>query len=76
VGPIVVTIGATVLSDTLSLVVFAVCASMYTTGFSASVLAIQLAEIRCLCLASMSTCAIHASLSPNISQAGAIGVLG
>jgi hypothetical protein len=32
-----------VLSDTLSL--FAVCVSMYTTGFSVSVLAIQLAEI-------------------------------
>src|SRR4029077_17422927 len=32
--PIVVTIGATGLSDTLSLVVFAVCVSMYTTGFS------------------------------------------
>jgi Kef-type K+ transport system membrane component KefB len=43
--PIVVTIGATVLSDTLSLVVFAVCVSMYTTGFSVSVLVIQLAEI-------------------------------
>jgi Kef-type K+ transport system membrane component KefB len=43
--PIVVTIGATVLSDTLSLVVFAVCVSMYTTGFSVSGLTIQLAEI-------------------------------
>ena len=32
--PIVVTIGATVLSDTLSLIVFAVCVSTYTTGFS------------------------------------------
>jgi len=43
--PIVVTIGATVLSDTLSLVVFAVCVSMYTIGFSAEALAIQLTEI-------------------------------
>lgn len=43
--PIVVTIGATVLSDTLSLVVFAVCVSMYTTGFSPEALAIQLIEI-------------------------------
>jgi len=43
--PIAVTIGATVLSDTLSLVVFAVCVSMYTTGFSVSGLAIQLGEI-------------------------------
>ena len=30
--PIVVTIGATVLSDTLSLIVFAVCVSIYTTA--------------------------------------------
>jgi Kef-type K+ transport system membrane component KefB len=43
--PIVVTIGATVLSDTLSLIVFAVCVSMYTTGFSPRALAIQLIEI-------------------------------
>jgi Kef-type K+ transport system membrane component KefB len=43
--PIVVTIGATVLSDTLSLIVFAVCVSMYTTGFSPGGLAIQLIEI-------------------------------
>jgi Kef-type K+ transport system membrane component KefB len=43
--PIVVTIGATVLSDTLSLIVFAVCVSMYTTGFSSVGLATQLIEI-------------------------------
>ena len=43
--PIVVTIGATVVSDTLSLVVFAVCLSTYTTGFSFEGLAIQIAEI-------------------------------
>ena len=43
--PIVVTIGAPVLSDTLSLIVFAVCVSTYTTGFSPEGLAIQLIEI-------------------------------
>jgi Kef-type K+ transport system membrane component KefB len=43
--PIVATIGATVLSDTLSLIVFAICVSTYTTGFSPSGLAIQLIEI-------------------------------
>ena len=43
--PIVVTIGATMMSDTLSLLVFAVCVPMYTSGFSASGLAIQVIEI-------------------------------
>ena len=43
--PVIVTIGATVLSDTLSLIVFAVCVSTYTTGFSLPGLATQLAEI-------------------------------
>jgi Kef-type K+ transport system membrane component KefB len=43
--PVTVTVGATVMSDTLSLVVFAVCVSIYTTGFSASALALLLAEI-------------------------------
>jgi Kef-type K+ transport system membrane component KefB len=43
--PVVVTIGATVMSDTLSLIVFAVCVSIYTSGFSPAALAIQLAEI-------------------------------
>jgi Kef-type K+ transport system membrane component KefB len=43
--PIVVTIGATVLSDTLSLIVFAICVSTYTTGFSPEGLTIQLIEI-------------------------------
>ena len=38
-------VGATVMSDTLSLVVFAVCVSIYTTGFSPSGLALLLAEI-------------------------------
>ncbi len=43
--PIVVAIGATVLSDTLSLIVFAVCVSTYSTGFSPMGLAVQLIEI-------------------------------
>ena len=43
--PIVVTIGATVVSDTLSLIVFAVCLSTYTTGFSPAGLATQIGEI-------------------------------
>lgn len=43
--PVTVTYGATMLSDTLSLVVFAVCVSTYTSGFSASKLALQLIEI-------------------------------
>ena len=43
--PVVVTIGATVVSDTLSLVVFAICVSTYTTGFSPGGLALQILEI-------------------------------
>jgi Na+:H+ antiporter len=43
--PVTVAVGATVMSDTLSLVVFAICVSIYTTGFSASGLAVLLAEI-------------------------------
>ena len=43
--PVTVAVGATVMSDTLSLVVFAVCVSIYTTGFSMSALALLLAEI-------------------------------
>src|SRR5882757_4829193 len=43
--PVTVAIGATVMSDTLSLVVFAVCVSIFTTGFSPSSLAVLLAEI-------------------------------
>jgi Kef-type K+ transport system membrane component KefB len=43
--PVTVAVGATVMSDTLSLVVFAVCVSIYTTGFSASGLAVLLTEI-------------------------------
>ncbi len=43
--PITVAIGATVLSDTLSLVVFAVCVSIFTIGFSPVGLAVLLTEI-------------------------------
>jgi len=43
--PVTVTVGATVMSDTLSLVVFAICVSIYTTWFSPSGLALLLAEI-------------------------------
>ena len=43
--PVTVAVGATVMSDTLSLVVFAICVSIYTTGFSPSGLALLLAEI-------------------------------
>ena len=43
--PVIITIGATVISDTLSLVVFAICVSTYTTGFSPGKLATLLVEI-------------------------------
>lgn len=43
--PYTVTVGATVMSDTLSLVVFAMCVSTFERGFSASALAVQLVEI-------------------------------
>jgi Kef-type K+ transport system membrane component KefB len=43
--PVIVTIGATVLSDTLSLIVFAICVPTYTAGFSPSRLATQPIEI-------------------------------
>jgi Kef-type K+ transport system membrane component KefB len=43
--PVTIAVGATVMSDTLSLVVFAVCVSIYTVGFSPSGLALLLAEI-------------------------------
>lgn len=43
--PVIVAIGATVLSDTLSLLVFAVCISIYATGFSLFGLVEQVAEI-------------------------------
>jgi Kef-type K+ transport system membrane component KefB len=43
--PIIITVGATVLSDTLSLVVFAICVSTFKSGFSTFTLAAQLVEI-------------------------------
>jgi Kef-type K+ transport system membrane component KefB len=43
--PVIVTIGATVLSDTLSLIVFAICIPTYTAGFSVTGLVTQLIEI-------------------------------
>ena len=43
--PVAVTFGATVLSDTLSLVVFAICVSTFQRGFSVHALALQLIEI-------------------------------
>jgi Kef-type K+ transport system membrane component KefB len=43
--PIAVTFGATVLSDTLSLVVFAICVSTFQRGFSVPAMAVQLIEI-------------------------------
>ena len=43
--PVVVTIGATMVSDTLSLIVFGICVSMYTTGFSLSGLTVQIVEV-------------------------------
>jgi len=43
--PVAVTFGATVVSDTLSLVVFAICVSTFQSGFSVSGLTRQLLEI-------------------------------
>jgi Na+:H+ antiporter len=43
--PVTITAGATMLSDTLSLIVFAICVPLYQSGFSARGLAVQLAEI-------------------------------
>ena len=43
--PVTIAVGATVMSDTLSLVVFAVCVSIYTTGFSPTGVALLLAQI-------------------------------
>lgn len=43
--PVIVTVGATVISDTLSLVVFSVCVSICRTGFSLPSLGLQLLEI-------------------------------
>src|SRR5580704_16564523 len=43
--PVIVTVGATVMSDTLSLIVFAICAGIYHSGFSMLNLGVQLIEI-------------------------------
>jgi Kef-type K+ transport system membrane component KefB len=43
--PVVVTVGATVLSDLLSLIVFAICVPTFQTGFSLVSLGVQLLEI-------------------------------
>jgi Kef-type K+ transport system membrane component KefB len=43
--PITVAVGATVMADTLSLVVFAIRVSIYTTGLSTAAVALLLAEI-------------------------------
>ena len=43
--PITITFGATIMSDTLSLLVFAVCLATYKSGFSTSVLVLQVVEI-------------------------------
>jgi len=43
--PVVVAIGATMVSDTLSLVIFGICVSTFTTGFSPSGLAVQIIEV-------------------------------
>jgi Kef-type K+ transport system membrane component KefB len=46
--PIVVVIGATLVADTLSLLVFGICVSIYTTGFSLNGLALQILEVAIL----------------------------
>jgi Kef-type K+ transport system membrane component KefB len=43
--PVTITVGATVMSDTLSLVVFAICVSTFQRGFSALSLGQQILEI-------------------------------
>jgi Kef-type K+ transport system membrane component KefB len=43
--PVVVAIGATMVSDVLSLIIFGICVSTYTTGFSPSGLAVQIVEV-------------------------------
>ena len=50
--PIIITVGATVVSDTLSLVVFAICVPTYQTGFSMTSLGLQLLEIAIFVLSS------------------------
>jgi Kef-type K+ transport system membrane component KefB len=43
--PVVVAIGATVVSDTVSLIIFGICVSIYTAGFSSYGLGVQVIEI-------------------------------
>ena len=43
--PVVVAIGATMVSDVLSLVIFGICVSTYTSGFSPSGLLLQIVEV-------------------------------
>jgi Kef-type K+ transport system membrane component KefB len=43
--PVIVTIGATVLSDTLSLIVFAICVPTFASGFSLPGLATRVIEV-------------------------------
>src|SRR5215470_15446052 len=43
--PVTITVGATVMSDTLSLVVFAICVSTFQSGFSTLALSRQILEI-------------------------------
>ena len=43
--PVTVTVGATVMSDTLSLIVYAICAGIYHSGFSVLNFGVQLIEI-------------------------------
>lgn len=43
--PVTVTVGATILTDTLSLLVLAVCVTTHKTGFSPAAIALQLAEL-------------------------------
>jgi Kef-type K+ transport system membrane component KefB len=43
--PIIITAGATVMSDTLSLIVFAICVPVFKTGLSVSGLVVQVLEI-------------------------------
>ena len=43
--PVTITVGATVISDTLSLIVYALCAGIYHTGFSVLNFGVQVIEI-------------------------------
>jgi Kef-type K+ transport system membrane component KefB len=43
--PMIVTVGATLVSDTLSLLVFSICVSIFRAGFSARSVGVQLLEI-------------------------------